>query len=44
MDVGFDWAFYGFFVAAGLWIAAYFLWAWRAAERDRAGGKDGRGR
>lgn len=33
--MGFGWGFYGFFVAAVIWIAAYFLWAWRAAQRDR---------
>jgi len=25
---GFGWSFYGFFLAAALWIAAYFAWAW----------------
>lgn len=34
-DVGFGWNFYGFFVAAVIWLAVYFYWAWRAAERDR---------
>lgn len=33
--MGFGWGFYGFFVAAVIWIAVYFLWAWRAAQRDR---------
>ncbi len=35
---GFGWSFYGFFGAAGLWLGLYFLWAVRAAarERDRA--------
>jgi hypothetical protein len=43
-DVGFGWNFYGFFIAAVVWLAVYFLWAWRAAERDRARerGRDGR--
>lgn len=44
MDVGFGWSFYGFFVAAALWIAAYFFWAWRAAGQDRAAGRESRGR
>jgi hypothetical protein len=33
--VGFGWSFYGFFAAAALWLALYFLWAFRAAARDR---------
>jgi hypothetical protein len=32
--MGFGWSFYGFFVLAVLWLAAYFAWAARAA-RDR---------
>ena len=36
--LGFGWSFYGFFGAAAAWIAVYFLWAWRAAERDRRSG------
>lgn len=36
MSQGFGWEFYGFFVAAVVWLAIYFLWAWRAARRDRA--------
>lgn len=39
---GFGWSFYGFFVAAALWLAGYFLWAWRAAVRDRRRNSDGR--
>lgn len=35
MTQGFGLGFYGFFVAALLWLAVYFLWAWRAARRDR---------
>jgi hypothetical protein len=35
-DVGFGWSLYGFFAAALVWLAVYFYWAWRAAERDRA--------
>jgi hypothetical protein len=34
--MGFGWSFYGFFVAAAVWVALYFVWAWRAAARDRA--------
>jgi hypothetical protein len=33
--MGFGWSFYGFFVAAAVWLALYFVWAWRAAVRDR---------
>jgi hypothetical protein len=33
---GFGWSFYGFFAAAGVWLLAYFVWAWRAAARERA--------
>jgi hypothetical protein len=36
--VGFGWSFFGFFFAAGLWLAAYFVWAVRAAARDRRRG------
>jgi hypothetical protein len=43
-DVGFGWNFYGFFIAALAWLAAYFLWAWRAAERDRARERERDGR
>jgi len=32
---GFGISFYGFFVAAALWLVAYFLWAAAAARRDR---------
>jgi hypothetical protein len=39
--MGFGWSFYGFFVAAGAWLVVYFLWAWRAAVRDRHRGADG---
>lgn len=44
VNVGFGWGFYGFFVAAVAWLAVYFLWAWRAAARDRAAGGASRGR
>jgi hypothetical protein len=33
--MGFGWSFYGFFAAAGVWLLLYFIWAWRAAARDR---------
>jgi hypothetical protein len=33
--MGFGPSFYGFFAAAALWLIAYFLWAFRAAARDR---------
>jgi len=44
MSVGFGWGFYGFFVAAVVWLAIYFLWAWRAAARDRAAERESHGR
>ena len=44
MSVGFGWGFYGFFVAAVVWLTVYFLWAWRAAARDRANDGESRGR
>jgi len=31
---GFGWSFYGFFLFAVLWIAAYFAWAWWASRQD----------
>ena len=31
---GFGWSFYGFFLVAALWVAAYFLWAWRKNKED----------
>jgi hypothetical protein len=36
--MGFGWSFYGFFVAAVVWLALYFLWAARQAHRDRERG------
>jgi hypothetical protein len=33
--MGFGWSFYGFFVAAAVWLLAYFLWAFSAAARER---------
>ena len=38
LAVGFSWSFYGFFVAAAVWMALYFVWAFVAA----GGSKDGR--
>ena len=35
MGYGFGLSFYGFFVAAVIWLVAYFVWAFRAAARDR---------
>jgi hypothetical protein len=32
--MGFGWSFYGFFVAAVVWLLLYFVWARRAAVRD----------
>jgi len=40
--MGFGWSFYGFFLAAGAWLAIYFVWAWRAAQRDHERDLDGR--
>ena len=33
--MGFGWSFYGFFVAAAVWLVLYFVWAFEAAARDR---------
>lgn len=33
--MGFGWSFYGFFLLAGVWVLAYFLWAFWANRRDR---------
>jgi hypothetical protein len=33
--MGFGWSFYGFFVAAVVWLLLYFVWAARAAAHDR---------
>ncbi len=35
MNDGFSWNFWGFFVLAAGWCAAYFLWAWWANRRNR---------
>lgn len=33
---GFGWSFYGFFLAASVWMVGYFVWAFAAARsRDR---------
>ena len=40
--MGFGWSFYGFFVAAAVWLVLYFVWAFRAAARDRPGAPDDR--
>ncbi len=37
--MGFGWSFYGFFVAAAVWLAAYFAWSFTAAARERRNGK-----
>jgi hypothetical protein len=39
---GFGWSFYGFFVAAAVWLGVYFLWAARQALRDRDRDRGGR--
>jgi len=33
--MGFGWSFYGFFIAAGVWLILYFVWAFKAAARER---------
>ena len=35
--MGFGASFYGFFVAAAIWLLLYFLWAFKAAAGDRRG-------
>ena len=35
---GFGPSFYGFFVAAVIWLVAYFVWAFRASARERRRG------
>ncbi len=37
--MGFGWSLYGFFIAAVVWLSVYFVWAWRAARRDREQGR-----
>jgi len=34
--MGFGASFYGFFIAAAIWLLVYFLWAFNAAARDRS--------
>jgi hypothetical protein len=33
--MGFGASFYGFFIASAVWLGFYFLWAFKAAARDR---------
>jgi hypothetical protein len=33
--MGFGASFYAFFLAAAIWLLVYFLWAFKAAARDR---------
>jgi hypothetical protein len=33
--MGFGPSFYGFFVAALMWLLPYFVWAFKADARDR---------
>jgi len=40
--VGFGASFYGFFIAAAVWLLVYFLWAFSAAGRDRRRGIPGK--
>jgi hypothetical protein len=35
VSMGFGWSFYGFFIAAAVWLFLYFVWAFKAAARDR---------
>lgn len=36
LAVGFGWSFYGFFIAASVWMVLYFVWAFAVAEpKDR---------
>ena len=32
---GFGLNFYGYFAFAGVWVGAYFFWAWRTNARER---------
>ena len=38
--MGFGTSFYAFFIAAAIWLLVNFLWAFKAAARDRAGTDD----
>jgi hypothetical protein len=43
--MGFGWSFYGFFVAAGVWLLLYFVWAaWMdySARTDHRGDRERR--
>jgi hypothetical protein len=40
--MGFGASFYAFFLAAVIWLLAYFLWAFNAAARDRNGARGDR--
>jgi hypothetical protein len=41
---GFGWSFYGFFVFAAAWIAAYFAWAaWMNRRTEAEGRRPGPG-
>jgi hypothetical protein len=33
--MGFGWSFYGFFVAAAVWMALYFAWAFASDDARR---------
>ena len=33
--MGFGWSFYGFFLAAAVWLVLYFAWAFRASAPER---------
>jgi hypothetical protein len=35
LALGFGWSFYGFFLAAAVWMALYFVWAVAAGSKDR---------
>ena len=40
--MGFGASFYAFFIAAAIWLLVYFLWAFKAAARDRSSAPDDR--
>lgn len=42
VTMGFGVSFYAFFIAAAIWLLLYFLWAFKAAARDREGAADDR--
>jgi len=35
MSEGFGWSFYGFWIYAAAWVSGYFIWARRAAHKER---------